>query len=269
MPGRPEGVDKSVPNVARMYDYYLGGKDNYEADRVAAEEIIRLVPVARTEAMTNRQFLRLAVRYLATDAGISQFLDIGVGLPTQGAVHQVAREVSAAARVAYVDYDPVVVSHANALLTEPDRSVAVRGDLREPAALLADPVIRGHLDFSRPVAVFLLAILHFISADDDPAQIIATIRDALAPGSYLVVSHIVPGRVQDQEVAKEIADRIYEIYGRATEPLSPRTPEEIAGLLDGFELIEPEVLARHALPHELGGAASQSPVGWRVLARKP
>jgi SAM-dependent methyltransferase len=269
MPRRPEGVDTSIPNIARMYDYYLGGKDNFQADRVAAEEIIRLVPVARTEAMTNRQFLRLAVRYLAMDAGISQFLDIGVGLPTQGAIHQVAREVSAGARVAYVDYDPVVVSHANALLTVPDRSVAVRGDLREPAALLADPVIQGHLDFSRPVAVFLLAILHFISDDDDPAQIIATIRDALAPGSYVVVSHVVPGRVQDQEVAKEIADRIYEIYGRATEPLTPRTPEEIAGLLDGFELIEPEVLAKHAQPHELGGAASQSPVGWRVLARKP
>ncbi len=269
MPRRPEGVDTSIPNIARMYDYYLGGKDNFEADRVAAEEIMRLVPVARTEAMTNRQFLRLAVRYLALDAGISQFLDIGVGLPTQGAVHQVAREVSDGARVAYVDYDPVVVSHANALLTEPDRSVAVRGDLREPAALLADPVIRGHLDFGRPVAVFLLAILHFVSDDDDPAQIIATIRDALAPGSYLVVSHVVPGRVQNQEVAKEIADRIYEIYGRATEPLSPRTPEQIAALLDGFELIEPEVLAKHAQPHELGGAASQSPVGWRVLARKP
>jgi hypothetical protein len=104
MPRRPEGVDTSVPNIARMYDYYLGGKDNFEADRVAAEEIIRLVPVARTEAMTNRQFLRLAVRYLATDAGISQFLDIGVGLPTQGAVHEVAREVSDGARVAYVDY---------------------------------------------------------------------------------------------------------------------------------------------------------------------
>ena len=204
-----------------MYDYYLGGKDNFEADRVAAEEIMRLVPVTRAEAMTNRQFLRLAVRYLATDAGISQFLDIGVGLPTRGAVHEVAREVSAETRVAYVDYDPVVVSHANALLAKPDRSVAVRGDLREPAALLADPVIQGHLDFSRPVAVVLLAILHFISAADDPARIIATIRDALAPGSYLVVSHVVPGRVQDKEVAKEVADRVYEIYGRASEPLTP------------------------------------------------
>jgi len=269
MPRLPEGVNPSIPNVARMYDYYLGGKDNFEADRAAAEEIIRLVPETRAEARTNRQFLQLAVRYLAAEQGISQFLDIGVGLPTQGAVHEVAREVSPGARVVYVDYDPVVVSHANALLTEPDRSVVVRGDLRDPAVLLADPVIRGHLDFGRPVAVILLAILHFISDDDDPAGIIAAIRDALAPGSYLVISHIVPGRVRDKEVAKDVADRVYKIYDQASERLRPRTPTEITRLLDGFEVIEPEVMARHARFPERGGAASQSPVGWRVLARKP
>ncbi len=125
-------MDTSIPNVARMYGYYLGGKDNFEADRVAAEEIMRLVPVTRLEATTNRQFLRLAVRYLAIEAGIGQFLDIGVGLPTQGAVHQVAHEVNPEARVAYVDYDPVVVSHANALLAGPDRSVVVRGTCVSP-----------------------------------------------------------------------------------------------------------------------------------------
>src|SRR3954452_14143796 len=171
MPRRPEGVDTSVPNIARMYDYYLGGKDNFQADRVAAEEIIRLVPAARTEAMTNRQFLRLAVRYLSMDAGISQFLDIGVGLPTQGAVHEVAREVSDGARVGYVDYDPVVVSHANTLLTQPNRSVAycatdpvvvshaialrtqpdrtksVAVDKAQPNTLRARTFVRGNLEF--------------------------------------------------------------------------------------------------------------------------
>ncbi|MGA2826580.1 MAG: SAM-dependent methyltransferase [Streptosporangiaceae bacterium] len=261
-------MDTSIPNVARMYDYYLGGKDNFEADRVAADEIMQLVPEAQIEAISNRKFLRLAVRYLMTEAGIGQFLDIGVGLPTQGAVHEVAREVSPEARVAYVDYDPLVVSHAQALLAEPDRSVAVRGDLREPAMLLEDPVIRGHLDFGRPVAVILLAILHFISDDDDPAGIIATIRDSLAPGSYLVISHIVHGRVLDTEVDKEVADRVYEIYSQASERLYPRTPVQIARLLDGFELIEPEVMARYAQFPERGAAASVSPVGWRVLARK-
>jgi SAM-dependent methyltransferase len=184
-------------------------------------------------------------------------------------VHEVAHEVNPEARVAYVDYDPVVVSHANALLTEPNRSVAVRGDLRETAALLEDPVIRGHLDFGRPVAVILLAILHFISDDDDPAGVIATIRDALAPGSYLVISHIVHGRVQGKEVDKEVADRVYKIYEQASERLRPRTAAEITRLLDGFELIEPEVMAQHAWLNERDAAASVSPVGWRVLARKP
>jgi hypothetical protein len=249
-----------------MYDYYLGGKDNFEADRVAADEIIRLVPLARDEAMSNRKFLRLAVRYLATEAGIDQFLDIGVGLPTQGAVHQVAHEVNPAAHVAYIDYDPVVVSHASALLAKSDGSIAVRGDLREPALILNDPVVRGHLDFGRPVAVMLVAILHFVSDDDDPAGIIATIRNALAPGSYLVVSHVVHGAGGTPE---KVSERVYEIYNQSSERLAGRSPEQIARLLDGFELIEPEVMARHARFTEQGAAATLSPLGWRVLARKP
>ena len=261
----PEGVDRSIPNVARMYDYYLGGKDNFEADRVAAQEIMRLVPQTRTEALANRAFLRLAVRYLAAEAGISQFLDVGVGLPTRGAVHEVVREVNPDASVAYVDYDPVVVSHARVLLTEPDRSIAVRGDLREPGALLADPEIWGHLDRSRPVAVILLAILHFISDEDDPAQIIATIRDALAPGSYLIVSQVAPGRVPD----KTAADRVHKIYDHATERIYPRTSAEITRLLDGFEIIEPEAMVSSARFVDESGAVSDSPISWRTLARKP
>jgi SAM-dependent methyltransferase len=171
---------------------------------------VRLVPAIRIQAIENRKFLQLAVRYLTVEAGIDQFLDIGVGLPTQGAVHKVAHEANPKARVVYVDYDPVVVSHASALLARPDSSVAILADLREPAALLEDPVIRNHLDFSRPVAVILVAVLHFVS-DDDPAGIIATIRDALAPGSYLVISHAVRGRVLDRRAV----DRVLEIYDQA------------------------------------------------------
>jgi SAM-dependent methyltransferase len=258
-------VDRTIPNVARMYDYYLGGKDNFEADRVAAEEIMRLVPQTRAEALANRAFLRLAVRYLAAEAGIGQFLDVGVGLPTRGAVHEVVRDVRPDARVAYVDYDPVVVSHARVLLAEPDRSIAVRGDLRDPVALLKDPEIRDHLDLDRPVAVILLAILHFISDDDDPAEIVATIRDALAPGSYLVVSHVAPGRVRD----KAVAERVRKIYDRATERIYPRTEEEVTRLLDGFEIVAPEVMADYAPVADKGGAVSASPISWRALARKP
>jgi SAM-dependent methyltransferase len=265
----PEGVDASVPNVARMYDYYLGGKDNFAADRAAAEEIMRLVPETRAEALSNRAFLRVAVRYLTAQAGISQFLDIGTGLPTQGALHEVAAETCADARVAYADYDPVVVMHAQAVLASAGRSIAVRADLRDPAALLASPEIRNHLDFTRPAGVFLLAVLHFIADEDNPAGIIATLRDALAPGSYLVISHIVPGRVRNRQVDSHVAARIHEIYGQATERLHPRTPEQVTGLLDGFELIKPEALAAYAQFPDHGGTASASPVGWRVLARKP
>ena len=260
-----KGVDRTIPNVARMYDYYLGGKDNFEADRVAAEEIMRLVPQTRTEVLANRAFLRLAVRYLAAEAGIGQFLDVGVGLPTRGAVHEVVRDVRPDARVAYVDYDPVVVSHARVLLADPERSIAVRGDLRDPVALLKDSEIRDHLDLDRPVAVILLAILHFISDDDDPAGIVATIRDALAPGSYLVVSHVAPGRVRD----KAVAERVHKIYDRATERIYPRTAEEVTRLLDGFEIVAPEVMAEYAPVADRGGAVSAGPISWRTLARKP
>ena len=173
-----------------MYDYLLGGKDNFEADRVAAEKVLALVPGLRRAAVENRRFLRRVVRFLAAEVGISQFLDIGVGLPTQGAVHEVAREINPRARVVYVDYDPVVVSHGQALLAVTDLSIMVQGDLRRPAELLARPEVRAHLDFGQPVAIGLFAILHFLRDADDPAGIVASLRDAVAPGSYLVISHI-------------------------------------------------------------------------------
>src|ERR1700689_3224578 len=149
-------IDTSTANVARMYDYYLGGKDNFEADRTAAEQVLVRLPGQRRSALENRRFLRRAVGFLAGQAGIDQFLDIGVGLPTQGAVHEVAREINPRSRVAYVDYDPVVVSHGRALLATPDRSVVAREDVRRPQELLANPVIREHLDFGRPIALMVL-----------------------------------------------------------------------------------------------------------------
>ena len=183
-------LDITTPNVARMYDYYLGGKDNFAADREAAEKVLALVPGLRRAAQENRRFLRRVVRFLAAQAGITQFLDIGVGLPTQGAVHEVAREVRPGVRVAYVDYDPVVVAHGQALLAVGDLSVMVRADMRRPAELLADPEIREHLDLSKPVAITLFATLHFLPDSDDPAGIVGCLRDAVASGSYLAVSHI-------------------------------------------------------------------------------
>jgi hypothetical protein len=219
----------------------------------------------RETVAENRRFLRRAVRYLAQEAGIDQFLDVGVGLPTQGAVHEVAHEVSPAARVAYVDYDPVVVLHGGVLLTEPDKSVVVRGDVRDPAAILSDPAVRRHLDFGRPVAVILLAIMHFVADSGDPYGIVATIRDALPPGSYLVLAH-----VSVDEVPQDVVERAVALYSQASEPLTPRTKEEIARFFDGFDLVEPGIVREHAWrPDPSADLAGKLTLGWAGVGRKP
>jgi SAM-dependent methyltransferase len=247
-----------------MYDYYLGGKDNFEADRVAAEQVLAVLPAQRRSAIENRRFLRRVVRYLAGEAGIDQFLDIGVGLPTQGAVHEVAHEINPDARVVYADFDPVVVSHANALLYQRDLSVVVEGDLRKPAGLLASPVVREHLDFRRPVAVLLLAVLHFVSDDDDPAAIVARLRDAVPPGSHLVISHVGLDLVD-----KAVAARAMEIYRRANEPIWPRSHEEIQGFFGDWELLEPGLVPKHLWRPVTGEApASTDNTSWGAVARK-
>jgi SAM-dependent methyltransferase len=262
----PPGLDVTTPNVARMYDYYLGGKDNFEADRSAAEKVLTLVPGLRRAVLENRRFLRRVVRYLAAEAGVSQFLDIGVGLPTQGAVHEVAHEVSPGARVVYADYDPVVVTHGQALLTVDDRSVMVRGDLRRPAELLARPEVRAHLDFTKPVAMMLFAVLHFVPDADDPARIVACLRDAVAPGSYLAISHIGTEFFPD----KQALTRAVAVYEKASERVWPRSRDQILGFLDGFELLEPGLVPKHQWRPVTGEAASGTPtIQWGAVGRKP
>jgi len=261
----PAGLDVSTPNVARMYDYFLDGKDNFAADRAAGDQVLALVPAVRRTVLENRRFLRRTVRFLAAEAGIGQFLDIGVGLPTQGAVHEVAHEVNPEARVAYVDYDPVVVSHGNALLAEPDRSVVVQADLRRPAELLSLPAIREHVDFSRPVALLLVAILHFVSDDDDPGGIMATLREALAPGSYLVLSHVSNDRLDDPEAA----ERVRKLYAESSQPLWARPREEVLHFFDGFELVEPGLVPAYEWRPVTGEApAGVADFGWGGVGRK-
>jgi SAM-dependent methyltransferase len=245
-------IDTSTANVARMYDYYLGGKDNFEADRIAAEQVLVQLPGQRRSALENRRFLRRAVEFLAGQAGIDQFLDIGVGLPTQGAVHEVAHEINPRSHVAYVDYDPVVVAHANALLATPDQSVVVTEDIRRPRELLANPVIRGHLDFDRPIAVLALAIFHFVRDEDDPAAITACLREALAPGSYLVLTHVCRDLLPDQAAA----ERAKAVYQRAGQPIQARGTEAIRGYFGDFELVEPGLVPKHAWRPESGAAAA-------------
>jgi len=262
----PSDIDTTTPNIARIYDYWLGGKDHFEADRVAAEQVLALMPGQRRSARENRRFLRRAVRFLAAEAGIDQFLDIGVGLPTQGAVHEVAHEINPDARVAYVDYDPVVVAHGNALLAAPDRSIVVQEDIRRPRELLANPVIRAHLDFSRPVALILLAVLHFVPDEDDPAAITACLRDGLAPGSYLVLTHICEELLPDKAAAR----RAMKVYEQASERIQPRGTAQIRGFFGDFELAEPGLLPKHAWRPVTGVAVSDpADISLGGVARKP
>ncbi len=254
----------SIPNAARMYDYFLGGKDNFEADRVTAEKVLALVPKLRQSVVENRRFIGRVVRFLAAEAGIDQFLDIGAGLPTQDPVHRVAQEVSPRARVVYVDYDPVVVTHGSALLTVPDRSIMVRADLRRPGELLAHPDVRGFLDFSRPVAVMLIAILHFVPDSDDPCGIVAALRNALVPGSYLAMVHLSGDFVEQNAAAEAVA-----IYEQASARLRPRSKAEVLRFFDGFELVPPGLVPKHEWRPDDGDLGYRtSNVSWGGVGRK-
>jgi hypothetical protein len=187
----PPEIDTSKPHSARIYDYLLGGKDNFVADREVAQKLLKAWPGLRTAARENRAFIRRAVTYLTAEAGIAQFLDIGSGLPTAGNVHEVAQGINPAARVVYVDNDPIVLAHGRALLssTPEGRCAYLHADLRDPQAILDNETLRATLDFTRPIALILAAILHFFPDDENPAAIVATLMAALPPGSYLVATH--------------------------------------------------------------------------------
>jgi hypothetical protein len=230
----PSEIDTSRPHPARMYDFYLGGRDNYEVDREAAMALLRIAPETRAIAQENRAFLQRAVRYLAGECGIRQFIDIGTGVPAAGSVHEIAAEVTPGVRVAYVDNDPIVHVHANALLTRSGRTAIVLADLRDPQAILAHPALHGLIDLTQPVGLLLSAIMHFITDDDDPAGIIATLRDALPSGSYLALSHGTGDFHPAERVSRGVA-----VYDQATAPVTLRSHAQITTLFSGFGLIEP------------------------------
>ncbi|MGW1056595.1 SAM-dependent methyltransferase [Micromonospora rubida] len=221
------------PNVARMYDYYLGGCHNFAADRTAARQVLEIFPDTGVAAQTNRAFLRRAVRY-AAERGVRQFLDIGAGLPTQGNVHEVVQSVAPDSRVVYVDYDEVAVAYARRLLGDATRTVVVRGDLRRPDELLTHPDVTASIDFSRPVAVLLVAVLHFVPDAEDPYAAVARLRDATAPGSQLLLSHLTLDGAPPLP-----AQRGRAVYQRSTAPLVPRTRADILRFFDGYDLVEP------------------------------
>ena len=227
--------DTSVANQARIYDYLLGGKDNYEADRAAVDAVLKIAPEMGFTARENRAFLGRAVRYLAAEVGIRQFLDIGTGIPTAGNTHQVAQAVAPEARVVYVDYDPVVLAHARALLKSNKAGATqyIDADLRDTGTILGQA---GRLlDFTQPVAVTLLMILHVIPDSDDPYAIVARLMNALPSGSYLAVTHL-GAELLDQEKREGFQDVVRR---QAQQQYIGRTREEMERFFEGTDLVEP------------------------------
>ncbi|MCO5987283.1 SAM-dependent methyltransferase [Actinoallomurus spadix] len=215
-----------------MYDYYLGGKDHYEADRVRAEEAVAADPTLIDLIKENRAFIGRAVRYMA-EQGIDQFLDIGTGLPTQQNVHQIAHAVNPDARVVYVDYDEQVVAHGRALLADSEQTEMIHADLRRPAEILDRVRRKQLLDLGRPVGMLTIATLHFLPDEDDPQAIMAELRAALAPGSHLALTHASADGVPD------VVAKVVEVYKKTSAPGTPRTREQVTALFGEFALVDP------------------------------
>jgi hypothetical protein len=261
-PGPP--FDTSVAHHARVYDYLLGGKDNYAADRAAAEETLKVWPEFAFAAQANRAFLGRAVRYLAGEAGIRQFLDIGTGIPTAGNTHQVAQAVAPESRVAYVDYDPIVLAHARALLTSSAAGATeyIHADLRDTGTILTQA--RQLLDFSKPVAVSLIAILHAIPDSDDPHTIVATLMGAVPPGSYLALSHggsdLLDREAQDgfDDVMSRMVQQQFTMRGR----------DQVTRFFAGTDLVEPGLVPVEEWRPGPGTSDSRKSSLWGAVGRK-
>ncbi|GGS20546.1 hypothetical protein GCM10010252_69820 [Streptomyces aureoverticillatus] len=238
----PAGIDISMPSVARMYDHYLGGSHNFEVDREAARKAMEFMPGLPKIMQANRAFMRRAVRF-SVDEGVTQFLDIGSGIPTFGNVHEVAQEADKAARVVYVDHDPVAVAHSRAVLEGNDQAAAAYADLRKPRDILGSSEVKALLDLDRPVALLLVAILHFVEDAYDPYAAVAELRDALAPGSLIAVTH---ASYEGIPVPQEQTDGTVGVYKDIRNPLIMRSRLEIARFFEGYDMVEPGLVP---MPH--------------------
>jgi hypothetical protein len=263
----PPDVDIERPTASRIYDYMLGGSYNFAADREVAKKAIAAMPDLPAVLRGNRAFLGRAVHWLAADAGITQFLDLGSGIPTVGNVHEVAGRVNPAARVVYVDIDPIAVAHSLAILYGNPNATAIQADLRRPQAILADPAVSATLDLSRPVAVLLVATLHFLPDSEHPVDILVRLREALPAGSYVAISHA----TEDLRALAGQRDA-QEVYARSNNAVVMRTHGEIAALLDGWDVVPPGIVrcpVWHPEPgDELGPDAYEFP-GYAAVARRP
>jgi hypothetical protein len=221
-----------IPSAARVYDYLLGGKDNYPADRAVAESMIAQLPNVQLAVRWNRAFLRRVVRYLMDEAGIRQIIDVGAGLPTVGNTHEIAQDADPEARVVYVDHDPVVLAHARSMLHNVPRTAIIGRDLTEPERILADPTLGELIDFGQPAALLFLSILHFVADSDDPPGLIARLLAPFPAGSHVAISHATP----DEVPAVKDVERVFD---EATEQAHVRSRSQVARLVDGLEIIEP------------------------------
>lgn len=228
----PEGVDTDRPSVARLYDFFLGGQHNFAADRDLGRRLLQAEPHARYIVAENRRFLGRAVRFLLA-SGVRQFLDLGSGIPTQENVHQIARQGDPRARVVYVDNDPVAVAHSKHILAGDPLAAVINADLRQPEAVLGHPEVTSRLDFSEPVGVLMVTVLHFVPDSDDPAGVVRRFARGVVPGSYLAVSHAT------HQAAPEAAAQVQDLYKTTTASAHTRTSAEIARFFDGYELVEP------------------------------
>jgi SAM-dependent methyltransferase len=231
----PRDVDLTTASAARIYDYFLGGGHNFGVDREVAQQLLEAFPGTPLIARTNRAFLHRAVGYLVSQ-GVRQFIDIGSGIPTVGSVHESAQRADPASRVLYVDHDPVAVAHSELILGESTSVRVLQADLRRPKDILQAPQLADLIDLSQPVAILMLAVLHFLADDDDPQKVIEEFRDAVVPGSHLVISHTT------DEGRRTTGARVKELYRSTADPIHFRSRAEIEDLFTGWDLVEPGVV---------------------------
>ncbi|MFF1421091.1 SAM-dependent methyltransferase [Streptomyces sp. NPDC058280] len=261
-------IDTSKPHPARMYDFYLQGKDYYEVDKEAAAKVESVFPTAKTCARANRLFMHRATRWLAAEAGVRQFLDIGTGIPTRPNLHQVAQEAAPESHVVYVDNDPIVLRHAEALMrSSPEgRTAYIQADVREPKTIIASEQLHQTIDLTRPVALSLNALLHFVPDEFRPYETVQYLLDALPSGSYLVLSHCT------QDFAPEMWEGVIDVYHRGGIPAQVRSRDDVLRFFDGLEFVDPGL----AVPHRwrpdgepLDGVTDAAVSIYAGVARKP
>ncbi|WP_327069688.1 SAM-dependent methyltransferase [Kitasatospora sp. NBC_01250] len=262
----PAELHPEIPHPARMYDYYLGGKDNFPADRAAAEQLLSSSPMVRVAARANRDFLQRAVRELA-GLGVRRFIDVGTGIPTAGNTHETAQQVHPESQVVYLDNDPIVLVHSRALLSGSTAgcTTVVQADLREPAVILQDPAVQRLLAPGEPVALLLFAILHFVDEADDPHAIVRELVRALPPGSYLALSHGTADFLPPEERGLGPA-----VYRNASAQLTLRGKDQVARFFDGLELVDPGLVTVAQWRPDQPPAQTDAQVGiWAAIGRKP